>query len=185
MEHKETESLLEGVRANEYGSFAMLEECFLPLTHALADSFSVGLCEADRKELCQEGRVALYRAAKTYRADMGVTFGLYAKVCVRNAMVSFCRRHRRQACLFSLDEAERDVSFEEVAPVGTLEEREAFAEMLRRIHGILSPYERRVFDLYVDGETVPRIARTVGKTEKSVSNAVFRIQKKLRGELHY
>ena len=59
-------------------------------------------------------------------------------------------------------------------------EEEQLAELTARIAGVLSPYEESVFSLLVAGEKSGEIAEHLGKSEKSVSNAVFRIQAKLR-----
>ena len=44
----------------------------------------------------------------------------------------------------------------------------------------LSSYESRVWWLYVSGATTAHIAQMLGKDEKSISNAIYRIRKKLR-----
>ena len=54
------------------------------------------------------------------------------------------------------------------------------AELTEAIGKILSAYEMRVLALLIEGEKNAKIARAVGKSEKSVANAVFRIQSKLR-----
>jgi len=53
------------------------------------------------EELRQDAAMVLYRAACTYIPDEGgkggdVSFGLYAKICIRNAMISLLRRYNRQ-----------------------------------------------------------------------------------------
>ena len=50
-------------------------------------------------------------------------------------------------------------------------------EVLRRV---LSPFEFRIWECYVKGESAREIAAAVGKSEKSVTNAIGRIRKKLR-----
>jgi len=45
---------------------------------------------------------------------------------------------------------------------------------------VLSAYEAKVFDLYIKGFTTSGIAQSLGKTEKSVSNALARMTSKLR-----
>ena len=54
-------------------------------------------------------------------------------------------------------------------------------ELVKSIKKNLSDYENRVWWMYVSGLSVSEIARRIGVVEpKSVSNAVYRIRKKLR-----
>nr|MBQ4318890.1 hypothetical protein [Clostridia bacterium] len=46
----------------------------------------------DIDDLRQEAVIALYKAARTYREGIGVTFGLYAKVCINNRLKVVLRK---------------------------------------------------------------------------------------------
>ena len=179
MEQIELLPLLARVRDGEDEAFSLLASHFCGMTEGLARAFSSGLCEADGRELSQEARLALYRAACTYKPSNEVTFGLYARICVRNALISFLRR---RAVPKGVSFCSLDALFlpDEREPIGTLVEAEQLAELTARIAGVLSPYEQSVFALLVEGEKNGKIAEMLGKTEKSVANAVFRIQAKLR-----
>ena len=108
-----------------------------------------------------------------------MTFGLYARICVRNALISFHRRRAMPAGI-SLCSIDSLLLPDEREPVGTLVEAERLSELIREIEARLSSYEMRVLALLIEGEKNAQIARMVGKSEKSVANAVFRIQSKLR-----
>ena len=179
MEQKELLSLLQAVRGGEDDAFSLLASRFGGMTEGLVRAFSIGLCEADGRELSQEARLALYRAARTYKPSSAVTFGLYARICVRNALISFLRRRTVPdgVSLCSLDAL---LLPDEHEPLGALVEEEQLAGLTARIVAALSPYEESVFLLLVEGEKTERIAEILGKSEKSVANAVFRIQAKLR-----
>ena len=62
-------------------------------------------------------------------------------------------------------------------------EEENLTELLSLIHSELSPYERRVFELYINDTPIAEIAVRLGKGEKSVKNAVSRLLRKLRRKL--
>jgi RNA polymerase sigma factor (sigma-70 family) len=62
-------------------------------------------------------------------------------------------------------------------------EEENLEELLSLIHSELSPYERRVFELYMNDTPYAEIAVRLGKGEKSVRNAVSRLLGKLRKKL--
>ena len=51
---------------------------------------------------------------------------------------------------------------------------------VERISGILSSYEKRVFSEYMLGKAVSEIAEDLGRSTKSVSNAMFRIREKVK-----
>ena len=72
---------------------------------------------------------------------------------------------------------------EEDVTAGVVAE-EAYMELYRRIESVLSPYESHVWWLYLSGETTGTIATRLGKDERSVQNAIYRIRKKLRAALH-
>ena len=182
MEQKELMSLLARVRMGEDEAFSLLASRFAGMTEGLVRSFSRGLCEADGSELSQEAQVALYRAAHAYKESEAVTFGLYARVCVRNALISYLRRRKlpEGVSLCSLDPL---LPLEGGEPVLPLLEAEQLALLVAQAMKKLSQYEQSVFTLLLEGDSPSCIAKTLGKSEKSVQNAVFRVQTKLRALL--
>lgn len=183
MEQKELIQVLASVRAGDDEAFSRLYALYVGMTEGVISSFPVTLCEADRAEASQEARLALYRAALTYRESKNVTFGLYARVCVRNAVVSFVRRRELSTHVALYDDEEMLLLTDGREPVSPLEEAERLGELMAEVGRVLSHYEAQIFSLLVDGETNAAIAERLGKSEKSVANAVFRIKSKLRDAL--
>lgn len=177
--------LIEAVRGGSETAFESLLECYAPLLSSSVAVFS-GDTTRTAEERMQEARYALYRAALSYREGSGVTFGLYAKICVRNALISGARRGKSEAPPFSLDELCDDGRYpledacrtDEI--LDSLVHTETVEELCRRIADVLSPYERKVFELYANSYSIAEIARKLSKSEKSVSNAVSRFTAKLR-----
>jgi len=135
------------------------------------------------QDLEQEARLALYRAAQTYnRSQKNVSFGLYAKVCIHNSLVSTLRKctARERSVKRSLPPVP---AAREEDPLILAAAAEASGRLSGRIAQVLSPYEQTVFDLYISGRSVKYISSSVGKTEKSVYNAVYRIRVKIKGLL--
>ena len=58
--------------------------------------------------------------------------------------------------------------------------KEELRELTVRIEQMLSPFENKVWRLYVAGCTSREIAKQFGKTEKSIDNAVFRVRQKIK-----
>jgi RNA polymerase sporulation-specific sigma factor len=171
-------ALIASVRMGDEAAFAVLLDRYAPLLQSLVSAFDSLLIGAD--ELMQEARFALYRAAISYR-EGGVTFGLYAKICVRNQLVSRLRREQKEKRHFSLDALPRELpSDSDVDALDFLLRDESFCELCRQIARVLSPYEYRVFELYASGLSVAEIASELEKPRKSVQNALVRCLSKLR-----
>ena len=62
-------------------------------------------------------------------------------------------------------------------------EKEAVFDMKKRITEILSDFETEVLKLYLKGFSYKAIGEMLGKSEKSVGNALSRIRKKIRSEI--
>lgn len=173
-------------------SFSALSHLYRPLLESLtARYFAIGSSEgffADahtaREELMQEARIGLCRAAETYGDGHHTTFGLYAKVCIRNRMVSYLRREHGMLSVSELSVDTLDdccIGREDCGDPGeTVVSNEAFHTLYRSFHASMTDYERSVFHLYIAGASYKAIAKRLGVTEKSVDNAVCRVRRKLR-----
>lgn len=170
----------------EGDAFGMLMERYLPLIEKTVGRFSSDLASnADREDLRQEALMTFYRAVLTYDLSQDrVQFGLYAQICMTNRMVSCMRRMRRleaEQSLFVKDETE--ISAEEgnaADPTVGIAEEERLQHTCSVIRRVLSTFEYTVWEHYVAGKTAKEIAERLCKSEKTVSNAIGRIRKKLR-----
>ncbi len=177
---------LTAVSSGDEKAFSRLAEEYAPLTHSVSGrffpSFAAVGSELTLQDLEQEARVALYRAAKTFDVTKdSVTFGLYAKVCIQNALTSLYRKAKKPI-VASVSPEGNAVShwMRQRLPEGSEVEAEALKE---RIRGELSPYENRIFEKYISGRPVRKIAEDMGRPEKSVSNALYRVRTKVKGLL--
>ena len=62
-------------------------------------------------------------------------------------------------------------------------EQESLKTLYSVIRDNLSELEYRVWKMYMSGLTARQIGDSIGKDERSVSNAIYRIRKKLRATL--
>lgn len=183
--------LIKKVKNGDEIAFERLAEAYRPVVDKTAGSVlrtmerkSLSVGDETLEDLRQEARLALYRAAMSYDPDgdgQSVTFGLYAKICVKNALVSELRR--MGAKKRRLDRMlKRELTDVEGSPDNTtaLLDRLQIASLIKRGDGVLSRYERRVLACCAEGKSVSDIAAELGKTNKSVSNALYRIKSKLR-----
>lgn len=137
----------------------------------------------ERRDLTAEAESIFLSALSSY--DVGqdeVSFGLYARVCLRNGLVSAMRHMEalRRLPVVSLSGRSEPERTDVVADVVAAE---SFAVLCRLVRGNLSEYENRVWWAFVAGTPVTQIAASLGKDEKSVYNAIFRIRRKLRSRL--
>lgn len=181
MEHTEEKilQLVSATRGGDLSSFSTLLTVYRPL---LLSQVALVSSSAEDEDLWQDASLALYRAALSYRAASGVTFGAFAKVCIRHALISAKRKVRRAEADFSLPSEEMAVA-EHEEPAQLLIRREEVTDLYRVASECLSAYEIRVFLMYIRGYTPKQIAPCLGKSEKSVSNAVARMLAKLRERL--
>lgn len=178
----------DGIRNGNEHSFSALFSDYAPLISSLVAKYIKD--PSTEEDLRQEACIALYLAAMSFCEEGGTTFGLYAKVCIKNRLISCLRKYGR---VDSLEAASEDIdayyartepySSEEADPLNMLIVGEDFLSLRRRIEGALTPYENAVFTRYAAGCSYREIARALGKDEKSVGNAVYRIKKKLKSLL--
>ncbi len=174
---EQVRQLLEGVRKGDADAFDELSAGYRPLVESLVGTLLKGsvFSESDRDDLMQEASITLYHAAMSYdTAQEEVTFGLYAKICLKNRLSTILRRKKRQL------RAERNSLSEEI-PSGVSEDDVEF--LLTKISSVLSGLEMKVFRLMIRGCSHAHIAQLIGKPVRSVDNAAARIRKKLRDQL--
>ena len=139
------------------------------------------LLPEDEKDLRQEAHLAFYRALLSYNAEQqNVSFGLYAKICIENALISALRKLAPIADLLDYETMISLPADREEDPSLRLREQEDYEALSRRIARILSPFENRIWQRYIAGMTAPDIARQLKKDTRSIHNVIYRIRNKLR-----
>ena len=66
-----------------------------------------------------------------------------------------------------------------LSPDRILMGKEELARLMQQVEETLSPMERRIFGLKLQGKRCEEIARLVAKDKKSVENTLYRLRKKL------
>ncbi len=174
-------SLLSQAKAGEGDAFNKIAEQYRPLIEGCVCYFCGKI---DYEELEQEALIALYRAACTYEPEKSsVSFGLYAKICINNSLISLMRSYLKQQEGSLLDVDEHDEADLEIDPSVDYINKESFLLLDAFIRDHLSNYEYSVFRLYIEGYRVREIAEKLSKTEKSVEGALLRMRIKLRRSL--
>ena len=68
-------------------------------------------------------------------------------------------------------------------PLDLVIAHESYLELCKKVQDQLSDYESKIWWLHFAGRTPKEIAALVGKDEKSVTNAIYRIRQKLRKKI--
>ena len=129
----------------------------------------------------KENYIALYNAAIAYEPEKNIPFGAFAKVCLRNRILSYIRYFHENQTSESLDDvdAEPDIPVSET-PEQLMINKESLTELHHRIDRMLTDFEKSVFALYVGSMSYMDIAKALSKPKKSIDNAIHRIKAKLR-----
>ena len=174
----ETIELVLKARESNEDAFSQLCTIYSPLLSSLCHKYSQ-MCEGEpdvEDDFLQEAKMAFYKATASYDINSpSTTFGAYAKACVKNRLVSCVRRIKSK----KRKRAELEYSCDD-SPQDAVVWRELGTKLLALAENTLSPYEKKVFALYVKGSKAAEISKHVGKSEKSVNNAIFRIRSKLK-----
>lgn len=169
--------IISGMQSGDDSGFERLCEIYRPLIESLVATARELCCDVGGEidDLRQEAAIALYKAANAYDLSCSaVTFGLFAKICVKNRLISYRRKLIKTSGGRSstpvVTKTPRARRFSEYAlPEGTID--------------LLSSYEQSVWRLYASGTSYAEMARKLGRNEKSIENAVYRIRAKLKGAL--
>ena len=178
MEKNITELILK-IRNGDNGAFELLCEQYNALIDSMSRKYSSMYPDENdlSDDFSQEAKLAFYNAALKYNIeDEKVTFGAYAKVCIRNRLVSYLRRASSKKRRKSKSNDEDNTK----SLQDTVIQRELEEKLISLAEKVLSNYELRIFRMYARGAKAKEISAKIGKDEKSVNNAIFRIRSKLK-----
>lgn len=136
---------------------------------------------SDLEDLTQEGLLALCNAIESFDCENGASFSSFADACITNRIrtaAQIIAKHNRNDLTVIADE--NDIADADSSPENICLEKESDTNIKKLVGSVLSPLEKRVFELYLDGRSYREIAEILGISEKSADNAVFRIRKKLK-----
>lgn len=184
--NRDTNELISRVKDGDNSAFELLLEKYTPLIEA-----SVVKCLDEEyvihiEDFRQEATVVFYNSILTYDTEQHeVDFGLYAKICISNALISQMRVLKKRKSE-RLSDTSEEVLFNNDSedPSMRILEQESLKSLYSVIRRNLSEFEYHIWQLYVSGRTAKQISVLLGKDEKSVTNAIYRIRRKLRALLH-
>ena len=150
---------------------------------------------AETEDVVQEGMIGLMKAVRSFDEDREASFKTYAGICVHNQIIKAIRKAERDkntplndAVSLSdrLGEGNEGLTIGDIIK-GSLfdepEEKVIFEDSLARLGEIskkvFSPLESQVLRLKLRGKSYQEIANELGKSPKTIDNAIQRIRKKI------
>lgn len=155
------------------------------------------LMGADREDLLQEGMIGLYKAIRDFSPDRDMGFRSFADMCILRQILTAVKVATRKkhgplnsyVSFYMGEELEERPLIDTMAssrtedPEELLISRERMEGIRASLEGTLSPLEKNVLGLFLDGRSYQEIAKTLGRSTKSVDNALQRIKRKLEAHL--
>ncbi len=176
--------LISGAASGDQDAFAELREMYKGLIDACVRRYTTAdMTEQDVEDLSQEALIRFFSAVCSFDTKFeNVEFGLYAKICIENGLVSFLRSHNRQNRVRTVefDGVDADCDQSDTDILQLLVDRERTNALVIKITKQLSEYENRVWWMYVSGMSVSEISKRLSVTTRSISNAIYRIRQKLK-----
>lgn len=175
---EETKELIARAKNCDQIAFEALSSLYLPLLNSLAKKYHASCREeVSLDDFMQEAQIAFSDAIVHYDAEGAkITFGAYAKVCVRNRLISCVRKLK----------SKKRVKRELLEPMSNdvVQDTVVYRELLNLAGNTLSPYEKKILQLKADGHNAKEISIITGKSEKSVNNAIYRSRSKIRDTIN-
>ncbi len=177
-------ALIKNASAGDHTAFRELITIYEPLIAGIVNKYEIYACDCDADDLRQEAAIALFGAVRSYDSNNGVTFGLYAKICIKNRIISKVRKCH--GITVPMTEKDTDDIFDpdftvaDHDPENEVIGKESYHLLINLIDENLTVQEKSVFKLYIRNKSYNEIAAVLGIQQKSVDNAIYRIKKKIK-----
>ncbi len=182
--HQISEYCDEELCAAAAGGDRMAEEALVTRYLRLARSCArpYFLAGGDSEDLIQEAMFGLLKAIREFEPRRDASFHTFAEVCIRNRIrsaVTAAARGKHAPLNHSVPLESPMLTGSAYSPEELFINREEEQERLAEVNRCLSPLERQILSLYLQGCSYREIGAQVGRTAKSVDNAVQRIRRKV------
>lgn len=155
------------------------------------------LMGGESEDLIQEGMIGLFEAIQNYNSKKDASFYTFARLCVGRQMYTAVKaaarkKHSPLNGYIPLDyetdtmddengsNTLSDILTTDISAEDLFVDRENTVWIENKMMDILSPFEKKVLQLYLEGVSYAQIAHTLGKSQKSVDNALQRIKNKTK-----
>lgn len=186
------EELIAALRGGEKRLMDYILNKYKPLV--LRKANAMYLIGGDTEDLIQEGMIGLFKAIRDYRQEKETSFFHFAELCINRQLYSAVEASNRKKhaplnsyVSFYSQSGEEGKPLAETLPTDDADnpeqlviDQENVRLFLERARDSLSPMERVVLDESLAGLNYLQIAKKLGKSPKSIDNALSRIKAKIR-----
>ena len=171
----------------------ILIEKYKGLVRAKAKAYFIAGAEAE--DVVQEGMIGLMKAVRSFDEGREASFKTYAGTCINNQILKAIRKAEREKNqplndAISLDnhlgEKDENLTIGDILKASMFDEPEEkviYEDTLLRLkslsRNIFSPLEAQVLRAKIAGKNYQEIAEELGKSPKTIDNALQRIRKKI------
>jgi len=188
------EELIERLRGGEAEIADYIMEKYKPLVRKKTNVMY--LIGGEPEDLIQEGMIGLFKAVRDFDLEKEVSFFTFAELCINRQLYSTLEASNRKKHIplntyisFSAQEEGEGTNLEDLiadealSPEQMLIEQERKEEFQRRLEEKLSPMEKKVLYLYLEGNNYTKIGEIMNKPPKSIDNALQRIRGKIKKDM--
>ena len=178
------EELIQRLRRGEKAIMDYILEKYKPLFRKCANAMY--LIGGETEDLIQEGMIGLFKAIRDYRDDRDNSFSSFAYICVNRQLytaieASNRKKHQPLNSYVSLSEQDSESWLGVTrSPEQLVIEQELWDALWKQLNECLSKMEKQVLSHYLEGDSYLQIAEKMGKSPKSIDNALGRIRQKIR-----
>lgn len=186
------EQLIEELRSGDDNIMDYILNKYKPLV--LGKANAMYLIGGDTDDLIQEGMIGLFKAIRDYQSDKESSFFHFAELCINRQLYSAVEASNRKKHVplntyvsFYSQSGEEGKSLAETLSTNAIDNPEQLIisqESVRlfweEVKGRLSTMECEVLDEYLSGLNYKQIAEKMGKSPKTIDNALSRIKNKIR-----
>ena len=179
---KITNDLVSKAKDFDNDAIDLVFDYFRPYIKNLA--FRYFLVGSDKDDVIQEGMIGLFSAIKSFDAKKDVEFEIFAKQCIVLRLKTAVKNSLRKKhiplnnSLSLYDESGELKSLYSEDPLYNIIDNENVEAINAKLTKILSKFELSVLYLLNSGMNYKEIAAVLGKSAKSIDNALQRIKKK-------
>ncbi|MSO45031.1 MAG: RNA polymerase sporulation sigma factor SigH [Thermoleophilia bacterium] len=157
------------------------------------------LAGGDSEDLIQEGLIGLFKAVRDYRPEREASFRSFAELCVTRQIITAIKTAARNKhtplntyVSFSNSRAgsEQETTLADVLPddpvtdpINQAISTEELSSLVECLGRVLSPLERQVLAMYLEGRSYEEVAERLDCNSKSVDNALQRVKRKVETHL--
>lgn len=186
------ENLIREIRLGNIEAQDYLLEKYRNIVNMKANRFFLIGAESD--DMIQEGMIGLFKAIQSFDLEKNISFKTFANLCIERQLITAIKTSNRQKHMplnsyFSLNitayNENEDTEVIDILdanlvedPLETITKREYREFLENKIEQNLSPFEKKVLDKYIQGDSYVNIAEKLNSPVKAIDNAIQRIRKK-------